>query len=228
MNITSIASSSAGNAHIIESGGYQLILDMGVPLSRIREALNHDLSKVVGCLVSHEHMDHCSGLSQLVKGSSIPIFCSEKVKEACGIGICDTFEFQLFKWVRGCFNITPISLVHDTECFGFFIFDIKTRKKLLYATDTGEINYTIPGLTHLMIEANYSFDRLIDSEVNTAARKRIAETHLSIDQVVEFVSRHKELEEIHLLHLSDGHSDAIEFKRMVQDVAAVPVYVANK
>ena len=227
MDITSIASSSSGNCHIVTSGGFHLILDCGVPLSRIREALNHDLSKVVGCLVSHSHADHCfPGLSQLERESNIPIYTTDGTKTARGLKNAHILVHRQAFNIGGHFSCVPLELFHDVECFGFLI--ISGKEKLLYATDTGEINYTIPGLTHLMIEANFSMPLLINSDVNMVARKRISETHLSIDQVCEFVLRHEHIEEIHLMHLSDAHSDAALFKRMVQDVSGVPVFVAGK
>jgi len=238
MNIISINSSSEGNAHLIESGGFHLLLDCGVPLSRIREALDYKLENVVGCLVSHLHGDHASGLPQLERETSIPIYCTEGTLKR--FELSGRYQRIDHKVVFNCgpeFQVVPFELEHDKEpfceCFGFMVCN-RTRqryqKRLLYITDAGFVpeNYRFPHIHYLMIEANYSFDRLVDSEVNAAARKRIAETHLSISQVCEFVSRHPDLKEIHLLHLSDGHSDAMEFKRMVQDIAAVPVYIAGK
>ena len=67
MNIKTISSSSKGCSYIVESGKHQIIIEAGVPLKRIREALNHDLSKVVACLVSHEHVDHAHYLKQIEK-----------------------------------------------------------------------------------------------------------------------------------------------------------------
>jgi phosphoribosyl 1,2-cyclic phosphodiesterase len=213
MKIKPIASSSKGNCYIVESNGKQLIIDCGIPLKRIREALDHDLSNVVGCLVSHEHGDHAKYLPQLERETSIPIYA--------------VFADQEHFFTPGLeFCIWPLKLSHDVECFGFLI--RHKEKNLFYATDTGEVNYTINGLTHLMIEANHSFEILTESEQNPALVKRICETHLGIEQVVEFVKRHPDLEEIHLLHLSSRHSNAGEFKRMVQDVSGCPTFVAGE
>lgn len=235
MNIKSIASSSAGCAYIVESGGYSLLIECGVSLKRIRAALNHDLSRIVGCLVSHDHADHAGFLPQLEKETSIPIYCTEGTLKRFELsGACHPIKHKEVLTPEGVFRVMPFELDHDVQCFGFFIF---TRyEKLLYITDTGSIkdmesgkDYTFPcDIGFIMIEANHSFEKLIDSEVNNAAKKRICETHLSIDDVAEFVSRHPDLEEIWLLHLSDRHSDAEKFKEMVVQSSGVPVFVADK
>jgi len=231
MNIKTIASSSSGCSYIVESGGYQLIIDCGIPLKKIRSALDHDLSKVVGCIVSHSHGDHAKYLPQLEKETTIPIFCTAGTKEKFGLKTATVWnpEGGLYN-IAFQFYIKPVPLVHDVENCGFIILagESPNVKRLLYATDTGELNYTIPGLTHLMIEANYSFDLLVKSTSDKSMIKRVQETHLDIDQAVEFVKRHPDLEEIHLIHLSDNNSDEKLFKRMVQDVCGIPVHIAGK
>ncbi len=80
-----------------------------------------------------------------------------------------------------------------------------------------------------MIEANHSFEKLIESERDRSVVARISENHLDIDSVVELCNRHKKtLKEIHLIHLSDAHSDENLFKSMVAGATGCPVYVSKK
>jgi phosphoribosyl 1,2-cyclic phosphodiesterase len=227
MKIKSINSSSKGCAYIVESNGKQLLIDCGVPLKRIRKALNHDLSNVVGCLVSHEHGDHSEYLPQLEKETDIKIYCT--------YGTQDQWNIENYHWLMDQehfftpgleFCIWPLKLQHDVECFGFLV--RHKTKNLFYATDTSEVNYKIPGLNYLMIECNHSSEKLIETEQNKSVVKRICETHLSIENVLEFVKNHPDLEEIWLLHLSSRHSDAKLFKEMVQNVAGCIVHVADE
>jgi phosphoribosyl 1,2-cyclic phosphodiesterase len=227
MNIKSIASSSKGCAYLIESNGYQLLIECGIPLKRIRQALNHDLSKVVGCLVSHSHGDHAQYLPKLETETSIPIYCTDGTRKRFCLQTCETINhMERFK-TGGKFVVYPIELKHDVQCFGFLIVG-GYGEKLFYATDTSQVNFTFKGLSHLMIEANHSFESMIESERNSAALSRACQFHLDIDQVLEFVSRHTELEEIHLIHLSAEHADARQYKERVARVAGVPVYVAGE
>lgn len=60
MKFTSIASSSRGNAYILEFGDAQpLLLEAGLPVRELRNKLReHDkmLTGLAGCLISHEHL----------------------------------------------------------------------------------------------------------------------------------------------------------------------------
>jgi phosphoribosyl 1,2-cyclic phosphodiesterase len=229
MKIQSINSSSAGCCYIIDSGNERLLIDAGIPLSKIRRALNYDLSNVVGCLVSHEHGDHAKYLPQLSRETAVKIYCTDGTQKAFSLpGTCQIITGNEFLTISPEFSAKTVYLTHDEniECLGFVI--LAGPDVLFYATDTGEINFKIPGLTKAMIECNHSFEKLVDSGLNKAAVKRICETHLSVSQVCEFVSRHPDLTEIHLLHLSSGHSDAKLFKEMVQDVSGALVYVAGE
>lgn len=200
------------------------MIECGIPLKRIREVVP-ELSKVVACLVSHDHIDHAEFLPKLEMESSVPIYCTEGTKSRYSLIGCNVIENDIHYKPGDLFDLYPVKLEHDVECLGFVIGH--GRKTLFYATDTGEINYTITGLTHLMIEANYTFENMIESDRSKFLLSRTIETHLDIDQVVEFVKRHPDLEEIHLIHLSDAHSDAELFKRMVVEVSGVPVYIAE-
>lgn len=229
MKIKPIASSSSGCAYAVESGGHTILIECGIPLKRIREVVPN-LSDVVGCLVSHEHGDHAGYLKQLDEQTNVQYWCTDGTinrypidnymlpLEHCGqiMDVDDLDPFTIFSY----------QLKHDVECFAFLIKE--GDKSLFYASDTSEVNYTIPGLTHLMIEANHSLEQMLESERHGSAVARAFETHLSIDSAIEFIKRHPKLEEIWLIHLSSDHADAEEFKRMVQDIAGIPVFIADK
>ena len=232
MNIKTIASSSAGCCYLIESGADKLLIECGISLKKIREALNFDLSKVVGCLISHEHKDHCKSVEDIYHKTSIPLYGP--------IGLTnhfDIFGLKLVKhdknfWCGDHFLVKPVFLPHDVECYGYLIIKYhpgRSREMLFYATDTGGVNYTMTGLTHLMIEANHSVEALFESSLNKSVVGRIADNHLSIDKALEFALRHKDtLKEVHLMHLSDTHGDEKLFRRMAQEALGVPIYIAGK
>lgn len=201
------------------------MLDCGAPLSRIREANNFDLSKIVACLVSHEHGDHAGYLEKLGNETTIPIYCTAGTVQKFGNQFKNILKPNKIIKPGGNFTIFPIELKHDVECFGFIV---ATGKDVLYyATDTSQVNHQIPGLTHLMIEANHSI-KLISESTSKHARKALA-NHLDIDSVVEFCRMHrKTLKEVCLLHLSGAHSDADKFQKMVACELGIPVYVAEE
>lgn len=55
MRLTVLNSGSDGNGYLLECGNEVLILECGVPLMDAKIALNFDLSKIVGCYISHSH-----------------------------------------------------------------------------------------------------------------------------------------------------------------------------
>ncbi len=227
LSIKAIASSSAGCCYLIESGGEQLLIECGIGLNKIREALNFDLSKVVGCLVSHEHKDHCKSVQDIHDKTVIPLCCNIEV--AVCFSLCDHLPAMHMNKLKfgDQFSVIPILLPHDVSCFGYIV--MSGGEILFYATDTGGINYTFPGLTHLMIETNHSMEALFKSDLNKSVVARIADNHLSIDNALEFAVRHKDtLEEVHLMHLSDKHGDEELFKTMAQEALGVPIYIAGK
>jgi phosphoribosyl 1,2-cyclic phosphodiesterase len=210
MKIKPIASSSAGNCHAIEHAGQILLIDCGIPVKRIRKAIG-GFENVVGCLISHEHGDHAGFAEQLRKETSFPI--------------CRTFQHRVVFRI-GPFKITPVKLDHDAECFGFLI--LTETDSLFYATDTSLVDYNFPGLKKLMIEANFDFSLISESSLQDFVVQRTIRNHLDIDSAIDFIRKHPALEEVWLLHLSDGHSDAEMFRKKVIDAAGVPVYVAPK
>jgi metal-dependent hydrolase (beta-lactamase superfamily II) len=60
MKFTSFASSSKGNAYLLQAeGAAPLLLEAGIPIKKIREALRNfriNLSDLGGVLISHEHL----------------------------------------------------------------------------------------------------------------------------------------------------------------------------
>jgi phosphoribosyl 1,2-cyclic phosphodiesterase len=58
LKLTVLGSSSKGNCYLLEYKNKVLILDAGVKFKEVQKALNFKLDKVVGVLVTHEHMDH--------------------------------------------------------------------------------------------------------------------------------------------------------------------------
>lgn len=236
MKITPIASSSSGNCHIIESGNRKLILDCGVSLKKMRQSLNYDFSKIDACLITHQHSDHCKGSRDLSK-TGLRIFATlETIKQNNLLNSVALTPETMFK-ISDVFSAYTIPLQHDCECFGFLIYSHAEKTNLLYISDTGRLPGPVPGLRYLMIEANHDFEIMLEIISNLSGKKkkdyeakcnRTAKTHLDIKQVCDFVRKHPGLEEVHLIHLSDWHSNESEFKRMVQGVCGCPVLVAAK
>jgi len=66
MDIDIFASGSSGNLYRVDDGRTQVLLECGITFARIQKALSFKLSKIDGCLITHEHMDHAKAVKELL------------------------------------------------------------------------------------------------------------------------------------------------------------------
>jgi phosphoribosyl 1,2-cyclic phosphodiesterase len=233
ITIETLGSSSAGNCYRLLSGGRSLLLECGLPWRAIRRELNFETTDLDGCLVSHEHGDHSRAIHDLTN-AGIDVYASHGTLEAVGLSghhranvICHAVNHVIANgWI-----VVPFHLVHDAaEPMGFLISN--GESSMVFITDTAYCKYRMPRpMDIIMIEANYSEAILaanVDAgRIDPARAKRVRENHLSIERVLDFLKANdtSKCRQIHLLHLSDGNSDADLFKRMVQEATGTPVYV---
>ena len=223
MELHVLGSSSKGNCYLLRGVAETLILEAGIRFSEVKQALDFDLSQVVGCLVTHEHGDHAKYIDQVIK-SGIDVYASE--------GTFDQFCIANFRSIRvkaktkfsiGQFEILPFRAIHDArEPLGFLIKHPECGT-LLFATDTHYIPYTFPGLTNIMVECNYSLDIAnynIEHGAPKAVRDRVLESHMELETFKEFLQANDttRLNNVILLHLSDGNSNAKQFKSEVEKI----------
>jgi phosphoribosyl 1,2-cyclic phosphodiesterase len=232
IDIQTIASSSKGNAYRVSDGRTTLLLECGIRYKDIQKSFNFRMSEVSGCLITHEHKDHCAALKEVLK-AGIDCYMSSGTYEALGIEhhrikpVVAKEQFQLGTW-----TILPFDVQHDvSEPLGFLLAN-QEGEKLLFATDTYYIKYKFKGLTHIMVECNYSKEILNENiaagRVPKIMKKRLIRSHFSLENVKEFLRANdlRKVQEIHLLHLSDNNSDEERFKREVQELTGKIVYIA--
>jgi len=232
IEIKTLASGSSGNAYLIDDGVTQLLLECGINFRDIQIATNFETSNIVGCLVSHEHKDHTKALKDVLQ-AGINVYASAGTIDAEGIKhhrlkpIKAKKQFEIGTW-----KILPFDVEHDVaEPLGFLLQN-EQGERLLFATDTFYVRYRFKGLTHIMIEANYSMDILNDNIANERVpaimKRRLVKSHFSLENVKEFLKANdlSKVQEIHLIHLSDNNSDEQRFKREIQELTGKPVYVS--
>ncbi|MGF3182277.1 MBL fold metallo-hydrolase [Facklamia sp. P12934] len=232
MKITSYGSSSAGNCYLIEDKGQLLMLEAGVKPKNIK----HDISEIDGLLITHEHNDHAKYAKQIIKRCASNLYCTKGTYEALK-DKPDSFRFMQIN-SKQSFNvknwrILPFDVEHDAaEPVGFLI-DTPGKKRILFATDTYYVRYKFNKVTHLMIECNYHLEALQhNSELGLIDKKRytrLLTSHFELNNVIQFLKANdlSQLEEVHLLHLSDTNSDAELFREKVKQVVGMPVYIAG-
>lgn len=133
----------------------------------------------------------------------------------------------------GTWTVKPFKCVHDAEgTVGYFISQGENR--IVYMTDTAYSRYTFEGLTHLYIECNHSVEimrsHVHGGDIHADRYRRTRQNHMSLETLLSFLDEidKSRLQEIVLLHLSDGNSDEKAFKEAVQKKAGCPVYVAGR
>jgi phosphoribosyl 1,2-cyclic phosphodiesterase len=223
MKLKVLGSSSKGNCYILENDSEALILEAGVKFSEVKHALNYNIKKVVGCLITHEHKDHAGHINEVLT-ATIPVYASAGTIQNTKIEgyrlplICEAGNLLFL----GGFQIIPFATMHDcAEPLGFFINHEETGN-ILFATDTYYLPCKFAGLNNILIEANYRRDIL---EANIAAgrlpfavRNRTLKSHFSYDNCVQALQANDitRVNNIVLIHLSDGNSNAEEFRAGVK------------
>ena len=163
----------------------------------------------------------------------IDCYMSRGTAEALGISGHRINVIQAKQQFRiGTWTILPFETQHDAaEPLGFLLAN-QDGERLLYATDTYFIRYKFHGLTHIMIEANYSLD-ILKRNVEAGAvpkelKSRILKSHFSLENVKEFLKANdlSKVQEIWLLHLSEQNSCEKRFKEEVQKITGKPTYIA--
>lgn len=234
MKLHVLGSSSLGNCYILESDRDALIIEAGVRMSEVKKALRWQISKVSGAVITHEHNDHSGYIAEMA-ASGIRVLALEEVLKSHGIyGKPFTFAIMPLRGYKvGNFRIMGVPVIHDVPCVGYVV-SHPDMGKLLFITDTVTFDYCIPGLNHIMIEANYA-DDIVDQRIASGAmpssmRPRLLNSHMEIEQTKAILNRTdlSRVDNIVLIHLSDGNSDEERFVRETRELTGKPVYAADK
>lgn len=233
IEVKALASSSKGNCYHVTDGVTPLLLECGINYRDIQKGLNFRMSDVAGCLITHEHKDHCKSINEVMK-SGIDCYMSEGTAKAIGVNnhrVVPVKSKQQFK--LGTWTILPFDVQHDvSEPLGFLLAN-QEGEKLLFATDTYYIKYRFNGLTHILLECNYSMqilnENIANGSVPAVMKKRLMKSHFSLENVLEFFKANdlSKVKEIWMLHLSDSNSNEKLFKNEVMKATGKPVYVAR-
>lgn len=229
MQLIVISSSSRGNAYALVGENETLLLEAGVPFTKVRRALNYNTSNIVGCCISHRHSDHAKYIEEIA--SRVPVVCNEDVVEKKGIKAITPKEGETVK--LGGFSITPFLVKHDVLSYGYLI-NHPQCGVILFATDTDTLPYQFEGVNHWLIEANYSdkilHDALYEGRIDRRQCERIMVSHMSLENCIRNLreSHAENADTITLIHLSSRHSNPKQFADTVAGAFGVPTQVASK
>ena len=171
MEVCTLASGSSGNCTYISADGFDLLIDAGISMRRIKHSLDligKRLDCVSAILITHEHSDHIGALKMIDKYYQIPVFVPAGAKRAIAAvypEISDRVtEFEIGSEIRfGALTAVSFPTPHDASAsVGYKL--TCGGKSFVVATDMGYITKNIYnaacGADFAMIEANHDPEML--------------------------------------------------------------------
>lgn len=230
-----LGSNSLGNCYILENKDEALIIEAGIKLVNVKKALEYNISKIAGCLVSHEHNDH-AGYYMEYLSMGFPVLSPGDVYRRKGYSVMPPFAKIVHPghgYKVGNFKVIPFEVQHDVPAFGYQV-DHPDMGRLVFLTDTFYCEYTFENVNHWLIEANYADDildrNIADGRTPSSMRPRLLKSHMEIETTKGLLSANDlaETRNIVLIHLSDGNSDEQRFVDEIVKLTGKPVVAANK
>lgn len=224
MELKTIASGSSGNSYTLSTSHGTLILEAGMNPKKVQRTYGFNITKAIGCLISHEHGDHSKYVKQYLN-KTIDCYATAGTIKALGLKRhhrLHQVEYQK-KFQIGGYKIMPFRTIHDAEEPCGYLIGTQDQT-IVFATDTSYIPYSFPKATVLMVECNYSLkmlkQKITNGEVHKSAIMRLRHTHQSIDRLIKFLKKQdtSRLKAIHLLHISSRNGDVVEFKEKIKKV----------
>ena len=174
--------------------------------------------------------DHSKAIKDIMK-AGIDCFMSfgtAKALSLSGHRLRTIKPLKLF--TVGTFKVLPFQTEHDAaEPFGFLI--QSEKEKLCFITDSFYCKYKFSGITHFMIECNYS-KTILEKNINSGImpvtiQNRIIKSHFELENVKVFFKANdlSMVKQIYLIHISKNNGDPIFFKREIQQLTGKEVYV---
>ncbi|MDD3204116.1 MAG: MBL fold metallo-hydrolase [Lachnospiraceae bacterium] len=220
MRLCSIASGSSGNCIYAGSDATHILVDVGISGKRVEagvNALGLSMKDVDGIFITHEHIDHISGLGVLARKYGIPIYTTagtrDAILETTSVGKVDQELFQVIKpdekLIVKDLTINPMRISHDAaDPVAYRI--AYGKKKVGIVTDLGTYNdYTVEclqGMDALLLEANHDVNMLQVGPYPYYLKQRILgeRGHLSNEASGRLLSQllHDDLKAVVLGHLS--------------------------
>ncbi len=235
MKLKIISTGSVGNAYILENATTALIIECGVKFTEVKQAIDFNLNKVAGVLISHEHGDHSKGVKDAL-AAGLNVYASDGTIAAMGVANHHraTRLFNQTPVQIGEFKVLPFDVKHDcAQPFGFLI-NHHECGNVLFITDSYYVAYTFKNLHNIIVEANYSKDivarRLNEGSLHAKVRDRVIESHMSLETCKQLLQANDltQVNNIVLIHLSDGNSDEARFQKEIAEATGKTVTVARK
>lgn len=216
MRFSVLASGSSGNALYLESLKTQLLVDGGLTGRELEKRLTSigvDPSRLHGILITHEHIDHISGVGPFARRFGLPVYIHPDALSASKARLgklpavipIDDSAFEV-----GDLRVHPFPVPHDAVNPLGFTFH-RDGKKLGLATDMGYaqtlVRERLRGCNALILESNHDLEMLKGGPYPWPLKQRIMGRlgHLSNEDAGILLRGliHERLECVVLAHLSE-------------------------
>jgi phosphoribosyl 1,2-cyclic phosphodiesterase len=217
MEVHILASGSSGNCIAVRSGSSTILIDAGIPKTKIeRRLLDAGIrpDEIAGIFITHAHADHIKGLP-LAHKYHIPIYASEGEWKDIGDGDeKDGYAYDvMIARESGIVSVKGFPVHHDAfEPMGYAI--QSEEGKVSICLDTGRVDRdmleAMAGSDIYIIEANHDPDLVAVSDYPESVKERILSDrgHLSNQQAAEVLAKlvKGRGERIYLTHLSKSNN----------------------
>ncbi|TPE67998.1 MBL fold metallo-hydrolase [Halalkalibacterium halodurans] len=222
MKVNILASGSGGNCIALRSGDTTILVDAGIPKTKIEKRLLEvgiRPDEIKAIFITHAHKDHICGLP-LANKYKIPVYASEgewkeinSVDEDLFVNLGVHDGQLLGDDAFPVMEITSFDVHHDAlEPKGYVLYDGKTKVSI--CLDTGKVDEemleAMKGSNIYIIEANHDEDMVEASDYPRSVKARILSHigHLSNLQTANALTKLVRGlgEKIYLTHLSTNNN----------------------
>lgn len=235
MKLQVLGSSSKGNCYLVYNDTEALVIEAGIKLIEVKKALDFKISRIQGVLVTHEHSDHSKYVKEYLE-FGLSVFMSKGTSE--GLNIKGIEKPVIVRSGKQCvadnFKILPFDVIHDAkEPLGYLIHHPESGN-ILFLTDSHYSKYKFKDLNHIIVEANYDRSiveqNIINGKVHPAMLNRLQKSHMSIDTCIQLLHDNdlRNVNNIVLIHLSEGNSNATDFRSKIIQATGINTVIAEK
>ncbi len=204
MRVQVLASGSKGNSTLVITKQHNILIDLGISKRRIDSILSNiglSSNSIDSIFLTHEHIDHTSGLAVFLKYSNATLFLSRGtyigIMRGKNEALKNALQVHESKKLIITFNnlnnrnlyqnimlddvfIEPITTFHDAvEPVGYIINE--NDSKLVFITDTGYIHKNlyekISNANCYIFECNHDPEVLMNSDRPYSLKMRILSDH---------------------------------------------------
>ena len=240
--IASLNSGSNGNCYYIGNKTEAILVDTGIScreIERRMQRLGLSIDNLKAVFISHEHIDHISGLKTLSKKYKLPVYITEATERLGNVALEKQLvkRFVTDKAIQiGDITVIPFQKFHDAgDPHSFLVSSGEVNVGVF--TDIGnvckQVIHYFKQCHAVFLETNYDEEMLMNGNYPASLKKRISggNGHLSNKEALELFNRHRPAFMSHLIlsHLSENNNDPKLVSKLFQSYShEIKIIVASR